>query len=76
MRLEGETVWLSQRQLAELFQKSVPTINEHIANVFDEGELDREATILKSRIVQIEGDREVSREVDLYNLDVIIFIEA
>ncbi len=69
VRLEDETVWLSQRQLAELFQKSVPTVNEHIANVYDEGELDRDATIRKSRIVQTEGGREVSREVELYNLD-------
>jgi hypothetical protein len=74
VRLEDETVWLSQRQLAELFQKSVPTINEHIANVFDEGELEREATIRKSRIVQTEGAREVTREVELYNLDVIISV--
>jgi hypothetical protein len=74
VRLENETVWLSQRQLADLFQKSVKTINEHIGNVFDEGELDREATIRKSRIVQSEGAREVTREVELYNLDVIISV--
>ena len=74
VRLEDETVWLSQRQLADLFQKSVKTINEHIGNVFDEGELDREATIRKSRIVQSEGAREGAREVELYNLDVIISV--
>jgi hypothetical protein len=50
-----ETVWLSQRLLAELFQKSVPTINEHIQSIYAEGELDREATIRNFRIVQIAG---------------------
>jgi len=74
VRLESETVWLSQRQMAELFQKSVPTINEHIANIYEEGELDRDPTIRKSRIVQTEGGREVGREVELYNLDVIISV--
>lgn len=54
VRLEGDTVWLTQRQMAELFQKSVPTINEHIRNVFDEGELAEAATIRKFRIVQNE----------------------
>src|SRR5437868_2897433 len=68
VRFAEETVWLSQRLLAELFQKGVPTINEHIQNVYEEGELDRESTIRKFRIVQIEGSREVEREVDFYNL--------
>ena len=72
VRLEGETVWLTQKQLAELFQKDVRTINEHIHNVFEEGELQRGATIRKFRIVQSEGVRNVEREVDFYNLDVII----
>jgi hypothetical protein len=74
VRLEDETVWLSQRQMAELFQKSVKTINEHVLNVFDEGELDPGPTIRKSRIVQTEGEREVTRLVDVYNLDVIISV--
>ncbi len=74
VRLEDETVWLTQRQLSELFQKSVPTINEHIRNVFAEGELDAGATIRKSRIVQDEGGRQVTRDVDFYNLDVIISV--
>lgn len=55
VRLENETVWLTQKLLAELFQKDVRTINEHIQNVFAEGELQREATIRKFRIVQPEG---------------------
>jgi hypothetical protein len=74
VRLEGDTVWLTQRQMAELFQKSVPTINEHIRNVFAEGELEHGATIRKSRIVQDEGGRQVGRDIELYNLDVIISV--
>ena len=74
VRLMDETVWLTQRQMAELFQKSVPTINEHIRNVFDEGELLEPGTIRKFRIVQLEGTREVEREVDHYSLDVIISV--
>jgi len=69
VRLEDETVWLTQGQLAELFQKDVRTINEHIQNIFEEGELQRGATIRKFRIVQPEGVRSVEREVDFHNLD-------
>jgi hypothetical protein len=74
VRFLDETVWLTQKQLAELFQKDVRTINEHIQNVFEEGELEREATIRKFRIVQTEGKRQVERDVDHYNLDVIISV--
>src|ERR1035438_4756747 len=74
VRLEGETVWLTQKQMAELFQKDVRTINEHIQNVFGEGELQRGATSRKFRIVQLEGARSVEREVDFYNLDVVISV--
>jgi hypothetical protein len=74
VRLEGETVWLSQRLLADLFQKDVRTINEHVQNIFEEGELQPEATIRKLRIVRTEGDREVSRLVDHYDLDVILAV--
>src|SRR5664280_3096576 len=73
-RFENETIWLSQKLIGELFQKDVRTINEHIQNVFAEGELQREATIRKFRIVQPEGARSVDREVDFYNLDVIISV--
>lgn len=62
-RLLNETVWLSQRLLADLFEKSVPTINEHIQNIYDEGQLEREATIRNFRIVQNEGGRQVGRDV-------------
>jgi hypothetical protein len=74
VRLEGETAWLSQKQMSELFDKDIRTINEHILNVFEEGELKREATIRKFRIVRQEGKRQVEREIDHYNLDVIISV--
>lgn len=59
-----ETFWLNQKRLAELFGVDVRTINEHLQNIFGSGELDREATIRKIRIVQKEGSRDVAREVD------------
>ena len=74
VRLEGETLWLSQRQMAELFQVSVKTVNEHLTNIYDEGEVESGATVRKFRIVQTEGARQVSREVDHFNLDAIISV--
>ena len=74
VRLEDETVWLTQRLMADLFQKDVRTISEHIINIYDEGELSLEATIRKFRIVQAEGKREVARMIDFYNLDMIISV--
>lgn len=74
VRLDQETLWLTQRQLADLFQKDVRTINDHVANVFAEGELPPEATIRKYRIVQNEGGREVERLVDHYSLNVVIAV--
>lgn len=71
---EDETFWLSQKRMAELFGKDVRTINEHLKNIFESGELDPDPTIRKFRIVQMEGNREVSREVDFYNLDAVIAI--
>jgi hypothetical protein len=73
-RFENENVWLTQALMAELFQKDVRTINEHLVNIFQEGELNREATIRKFRIVRQEGSREVAREVEHYNLDAIISV--
>ncbi len=73
-RFEDETVWLTQALLAELFEKDVRTINEHLVNIFDEGELRREATIRKFRIVRSEGRREVAREIEHYNLDAILAV--
>ena len=74
VRIQQETVWLTQKQMAELFDKNVRTINEHINNVYEERELQRDSTIRKFRIVQTEGKRKVEREVEHYNLDVIISV--
>ena len=73
-RFENETLWLTQALIAELFEKDVRTINEHLVNIFDEGELRREATIRKFRIVRSEGKREVAREIEHYNLDAILAV--
>ncbi len=72
--LENETVWLSQKQMAELFDKNVKTVNEHIKNMYKEGELEEDSTIRNFQIVQLEGKREVTREINYYNLDVIISV--
>ncbi|MDI6767517.1 MAG: virulence RhuM family protein [Bacteroidota bacterium] len=69
-----ETFWLSQKKMAELFGKDVRTINDHIKNIFEEGELNAAATIRKYRIVQKEGVRDVSRDVEFYSLDAIIAV--
>jgi len=68
---EDKTVWLSQALMAELFQKDVRTINEHLMNIFNEEELNPEATIRKFRVVRQEGNRQVTREIDQYSLDAI-----
>lgn len=73
-RYEDETIWLSQRLMAELFAVDVRTISEHLQNIYETGEIQREATLRKFRIVQTEGSREVSRSVDFYNLDAIISV--
>ena len=74
VRYEDETIWLSQKMMASLFDVAVPTINEHLANIYAQGELSREATIRKFRTVQTEGGREVSRNIDFFNLDAIISV--
>jgi len=74
LRAVDGTVWLSQREIAELFDKDVRTVNEHIHNIFDQGECDPGATIRKFRMVRTEGARQVEREVDGYNLDVILAV--
>ena len=73
-RFAGETVWLTQALMAELYQKDVRTINEHLQNLFEEGELDPGATIRKFRIVRQEGTREVARLIDHYSLDAILAV--
>jgi len=72
VRLEGDTVWLSQQQLADLFQTSRTNVVEHIANIYAEGELSQEATCREFRQVRTEGSRQVTRTLPFYNLDLII----
>ena len=72
--VDNDTIWLSQKQMAKLFNKSVKTINDHIGNIFEEGELEKKSTIRKYKIVQKEGKREVERETNFYTLDVIISV--
>ncbi|MDR1010349.1 MAG: virulence RhuM family protein [Opitutaceae bacterium] len=71
---KNETVWLTQKALAELFGVKVPAINKHLSNIFESGELTREATVSKMEIVRLEGSRNVMREVEFYNLDAIIAV--
>ncbi len=74
VQLDQETVWLSQRQMAELFEKDSDTVGLHIRNLYKEGELSREATSEESSVVQDEGGRQVRRKIQFYNLDVIISV--
>lgn len=76
VRLDADqsTVWLTQRQMADLFGKDVRTVNEHVQNVYTEEELEREATVRDFRIVRQEGNRRVTRSIEHYNLDVIISV--
>lgn len=74
VRLEGETVWLTQAQLVQLFSSSKQNISNHIQNVYDEGELKPEATVRKFRTVRTEGTRQVTRDLTYYNLDMIISV--
>ena len=74
VRLQNETVWLTQQMMAELFQTTVPNISMHIRNIYKEGELSPEATVKKFLTVRREGNRNVRRELDFYNLDMIISV--
>ena len=71
---EDETFWLNQKRIAELFGVEIPTINYHLKEIFKSNELDEVSTIRKFLIVQKEGNREVSREIEFYNLDVVIAV--
>lgn len=68
---QAETVWLSQKALAELFCVQVPAIAKHFKNIFESGELNREATVSKMEMVRSEGEREVTRQVEFYKLDAL-----
>ena len=72
--VEGESVWLTQKQMAALFDVSVPAINQHLTNLYEQGEIEKGATVKDFLIVQKEGSREVSRNVDFYKLDAIIAV--
>lgn len=74
VRIEGATVWLSLNQMADLFQRDKSVISRHIKNVFEEGELAPGGTVAKSATVQTEGGKQVTREIEFYNLDVIISV--
>jgi hypothetical protein len=71
---DDEDLWLTQKKMAELFEIDVRTVNDHLKNIFESEELDQNSTIRKNRIVQKEGNRDVSREVNFYNLDGIIAV--
>lgn len=72
VKMQDETVWLSQQQMADLFQTSRTNIVEHIKHIYTENELDEISTCRKFRQVRTEGNRRVSREIPYYNLDMII----
>lgn len=74
MRYEDENIWLTQKMMAELYNVDVRTINYHIGKVFEDSELEERSTIRKFRIVQSEGSRQISREVNHYNLQMIIAV--
>ncbi|MDA3938967.1 MAG: virulence RhuM family protein [Spirochaetia bacterium] len=72
--LQNETIWMPQKKIAELFDVNVPAISKHLNNIYDDGELKMEATVSKMETVQQEGNRQVRREREFYNLDVIIAV--
>ena len=74
VRFEGDTVWLTQAQLVDLYHSSKANISEHIKHIFEDGEQSEEATVRKFRTVQMEGNRQVTREIAHYNLDIIIAV--
>lgn len=74
MRYEDENIWLTQKMMATLYDVALPTINEHIKKIFSDNELEESATIRKFRIVQMEGNRQVQRETNHYNLQMIIAV--
>ena len=73
-KLENDTIWLTQKQMAELFGVKTPAINKHLNNIYNEGELDKNATVSILEIVQKEGNRDISRKIAFYNLDAVISV--
>ena len=74
VRIEEETVWLNRQQLAILFGRDIKTIGKHVNTVFSEGELVKDSTVANFATVQNEGDRRVERQIEYYNLDVVISV--
>ena len=74
VELKDETIWITQKQLCELFGRDKSVISRHINNIFKSGELEKSSTVAKNATVQIEGKREVVREIEYYNLDLIISV--
>ncbi len=74
VKVGGETVWLSLLQMVELFERDKSVISRHLNNIFKEGELEKNATVAKFATVQLEGTRQVSREIEFFNLDAIISV--
>ena len=74
VKVRNETIWLTQKAMGELFDVKVPAISKHLNNIYEDGELERNSTISKMEIVQKEGNRNVAREVEFYNLDAIISV--
>lgn len=74
MRYEDENIWLTQKMMAALYDVNVRTINDHIKKIYSDSELEQSSTIRKYRIVQTEGSRQVAREINHYNLQMIISV--
>lgn len=74
VRLNADTVWLNRQQISVLFDRDIKTVGKHINNIFEEGELEKSATVANFATVQVEGGRKVERQIEYYNLDVIISI--
>jgi len=72
--LHNENIWLTQKKISELFNVGIPAVSKHLDNIYSEGELDRSSTVSKMEIVQKEGDRNIKRDVEFYNLDAIISV--
>lgn len=74
VKIKSETVWLSLNQIAELFDRDKSVISRHIKNIFKEGELNPRVTVAKNATVQREGDREIKRDIEYFNLDVVLSV--
>src|SRR5688572_13416176 len=74
VKFDKDSIWLTQKQIADLFETEVPAINKHIKNIYRTNELEEESTISKTEIVRKEGKRSVKRKIETYNLDMIISV--